>query len=82
MAWHALAVLRLRESVSVRLLARRRHESEAQQPHEPALSELLLRRWRSGDWTVAPEDLPAHAEEDREAWEIRASRTGVLHIES
>lgn len=56
-AWHAVAALRLRESSSSRVAARRRTESETQQPHLPVLSELLLQRWRSGDWEVAPEDL-------------------------
>jgi hypothetical protein len=54
-AWHALAALRLRESSSMRVATRRRVEYESQQPHPPALSELLLLRWRAGDWTVAPE---------------------------
>ena len=54
-AWHALEALRLRESLSTRVVNRRRVEYESRQPHPPALSELLLLRWRSGDWTVAPE---------------------------
>ncbi len=54
-AWHALEALRLRESLSTRVVNRRRAEYESRQPHPPALSELLLLRWRSGDWTVAPE---------------------------
>jgi hypothetical protein len=56
-AWRAVTVLRLRESSSSRVADRRRVESETQQPHLPVLSELLLQRWRSGDWDVAPEDL-------------------------
>lgn len=56
-AWRALAALRLRESVSVRVSTRRRSEYEAGRPHAPALSDLLLRRWRGGDWSVAPEQL-------------------------
>jgi hypothetical protein len=54
-AWHALATLRLRESLSERVAARRREEYENQEPHASPLSELLLQRWRAGDWTVAPE---------------------------
>jgi hypothetical protein len=56
-AWLAVTALRLRESSSSRIAARRRTESESQQAHLPVLSELLLLRWRSGDWNVAPEDL-------------------------
>jgi hypothetical protein len=56
-AWSAVTELRLRESSSSRIATRRRIESETQQPHLPVLSELLLQRWRSGDWTVAPKDL-------------------------
>jgi len=58
-AWHAVNALRERESASARIAARRRVEYESQQPHPPALSELLLLRWRAGDWTVAPEDVLA-----------------------
>ena len=56
-AWRALAVLRLRESSSVSIATRRRVEYESQEAHAPALSELLLLRWRAGDWTVEPESL-------------------------
>jgi hypothetical protein len=56
-AWHALAALRLRESADERVAERRRSEYENGRPHPSALSEILLLRWRSGDWTVAPEDL-------------------------
>jgi hypothetical protein len=58
-AWRALVALRVRESASGRVAARRRTEYENQQPHVPSLSELLLMRWRAGDWAVAPEDLLA-----------------------
>lgn len=57
MAWRALAALRSRESSSVRIATRRQVEYESQQAHQPALSELLLVRWRAGDWTVSPERL-------------------------
>jgi hypothetical protein len=56
-AWRAVTALRVRESSSSRVAARRRIESETLQPHLPVLLELLLQRWRSGDWKVAPEDL-------------------------
>jgi hypothetical protein len=57
MAWQALAALRMRESTSEPVRVRRRIEYEAGKPHPALLSELLLRRWRAGDWTVAPEQL-------------------------
>ncbi len=56
-AWHALAVVRGCESVNEALETRRRLEWGAGQQHAPTLSELLLERWRAGDWTVAPEEL-------------------------
>jgi hypothetical protein len=56
-AWRTLVALRGRESVNEVLAARRRLEFEAGRPLAPALSELLLERWRAGDWTVMPEDL-------------------------
>jgi len=54
-AWRALEALRSRESSSARIATRRRVEYESHQAHAPALSELLLLRWRAGDWTVSPE---------------------------
>jgi hypothetical protein len=66
-AWHAIEALRERESSSVRVATRKRLEYASQQPHPPALSELLLLRWRAGDWTVAPERLLAQVAADREA---------------
>jgi hypothetical protein len=39
-----------------------RREYEAGQPFAPVLSELLLDRWRAGDWTVMPQDLLAWLE--------------------
>jgi hypothetical protein len=50
-------MLRLRESGSEQVAARRRDEYEAQRPHLMALSELLLLRWRAGDWGVDPAQL-------------------------
>jgi hypothetical protein len=50
-------MLRLRESGSEQVAARRRDEYEGQRPHLMALSELLLLRWRAGDWGVDPAQL-------------------------
>jgi hypothetical protein len=41
--------------MSARVTARRRLEYDNGQAHPRALSELLLDRWREGDWAVAPE---------------------------
>ena len=56
-AWHALTALRVRESENRTLAARRRLETETSTTRAPALSELLLTRWRAGNWTVTPDDL-------------------------
>ena len=56
-AWQALAAVRGWESTSEALAMRRRLESEAHQPHASTLSELLHERWRTGDWTVEPDDV-------------------------
>ncbi len=56
-AWRALTALRLCESASEEVAARRRSEWDARQPHASTLSELMLMRWRGGDWTVTPEDV-------------------------
>jgi hypothetical protein len=56
-AWQVLTALRLSESANEQIVARRRQEWEAREPHALTLSELLLGRWRAGDWAVAPEDL-------------------------
>ena len=56
-AWQTLVALRGLESVNEVLAARRRLEYEAGQPLAPVLSEVLLDRWRAGDWTVTPQDL-------------------------
>ena len=53
-AFAALALLRTRESENEVLEDRRREEWTARQPHTPVLSELLLQRWRAGDWAVEP----------------------------
>lgn len=70
-AWRALAALRLRESSSARILTRRRLEFESQQAHAPALSELLLMRWRAGDWSVEPERLLDQFSADDESTPIQ-----------
>jgi hypothetical protein len=54
-----LIALRQCESKSERIADRRRGESEAKQAHAPTLSQLLLVRWRAGDWAVLPEDVSA-----------------------
>ena len=56
-AWHVLIALRQCESTSARLADRRRTESETRLEHAPTLSQLLLGRWRAGDWAVLPEDV-------------------------
>jgi hypothetical protein len=56
-AWRVLVALRVSESESARIIARRRIERDLSQPHAATLSELLLERWRAGDWAIAPEDL-------------------------
>jgi|SRR5439155_18923428 len=56
-AWQTLAALRGRESLNPVLATRRRLEHETGQAHAPVLSDLLLERWRAGDWTVTPQDL-------------------------
>lgn len=56
-AWHALEALREHEATSERVVARRRVEYESGEPHRPPLSQLLLERWRLGDWTVGPDQV-------------------------
>jgi hypothetical protein len=56
-AWQALALLRTRESGNEALATRRQLRFEALETKATSLSELLLERWRAGDWTVVPEDL-------------------------
>ena len=58
-AWHVLIALRKCESRRMRLADRRRVESEGHLEHAPTLSQLLLGRWRAGDWAVLPEDVSA-----------------------
>lgn len=65
-ALEALDLLRQRETGSVSVAARRRAEYEQGIEHPRALSELMLKRWRAGDWTISPNqvlaqltDLPA-----------------------
>jgi hypothetical protein len=63
--WQALEALRLHESASERVATRRRSEYENGRPHPSALSEMLLTRWRAGDWTVVPEDVLSHFQSSR-----------------
>jgi hypothetical protein len=56
-AWQALEALREHEATSERVVARRCLENENGEPHRPALSQLLLDRWRGGNWTVAPDQV-------------------------
>jgi hypothetical protein len=56
-AWQALGVLRTWESGNEALATRRQLQWEADRTQAASLSELLLERWRAGDWTVVPEDL-------------------------
>ena len=65
--WEALTILRLRESDNAQLAARRRDEYEGQLPRAPSLSELLLFRWRAGDWGVEPEQLLEQIQRDQSA---------------
>jgi hypothetical protein len=48
-ALEAVYLLRQREIGSVRVAARRRAEYEQGVEHPPALSEIMLKRWRAGD---------------------------------
>lgn len=54
-AFETLALLRRRESKSEAVAGRRRREWEARQSCSPVLSELLIQRWRAGDWALEPE---------------------------
>ncbi len=65
LAWQALAALREHEAVSERVAARRRLEYENGVAHPASLSELLLGRWRGGDWTVPPEQVLLQMEAQR-----------------
>jgi hypothetical protein len=69
-AFETLALLRRRESNSEAVAGRRQQEWKARQPYSPVLSELLLQRWRAGDWALEPEKVRdrcsrAIADEDR-----------------
>ena len=58
-ALHAVASLRRREQDSVQVAVRRRAEYEHGVEHPPALSDILLTRWRAGDWTISPDHVLA-----------------------
>ena len=53
-ALQAVASLRQREQDSVQVAVRRRAEYEHGVEHPLALSDILLTRWRAGDWTINP----------------------------
>jgi hypothetical protein len=55
----AVVLLRERESTSVQVAARRREEYEHGVERAPGLSEIMLRRWRAGDWTISPDHVLA-----------------------
>jgi hypothetical protein len=54
-AFETLALLRGRESKSEAVAGRRQEEWAARQSYSAVLSELLLQRWRAGDWALEPE---------------------------
>ena len=58
-AGRALVAVRAREEGSARLAERRQRELAGGETLAPPLSELLLQRWRAGDWAVPPETLLA-----------------------
>jgi len=58
-AWRTLAMLRTRESGNSALATRRQLQWEAHQTQAISLSELLLKRWRAGDWGLEPRDVLA-----------------------
>ena len=62
-ALEALHLLRQRETESVSVAARRRAEYEQGVEHPPVLSEIMLKRWRAGDWTVSPNQVLAQLTE-------------------
>jgi hypothetical protein len=62
-ALEALDLLRQREIASDSVAARRRAEYEQGVEHPRALSELMLKRWRAGDWTVSPDQVLAQLTE-------------------
>jgi hypothetical protein len=50
----AVVLLREQESISIQVAVRRRAEYEHGLEHPPALSDIMLKRWRAGDWTISP----------------------------
>ena len=58
-ALQAVASLRQREQDSVQVAVRRRAEYEHGIEHPLPLSDILLTRWRAGDWTISPDHVLA-----------------------
>ena len=54
-ALEAIVLLRKQESISAQVAVRRQAEYEQGLEHPPALSEIMLKRWRAGDWTISPD---------------------------
>ena len=54
-ALEAIVLLRKQESISAQVAVRRQAEYEQGIEHPPALSEIMLKRWRAGDWTISPD---------------------------
>jgi hypothetical protein len=82
-AFETLALLRGRESKSEAVAGRRQQEWEASQSYSPVLSELLLRRWRAGNWALEPEKVrdrcrSAIADEDQRSSMPNSWRAGGL----
>jgi hypothetical protein len=50
----AVDLLRQREIESVEVVTRRRAEYEQGVEHPATLSDIMLKRWRAGDWTISP----------------------------
>jgi len=55
----AVVVLKEQESISAQVAVRRQAEYEQGIEHPPALSEIMLKRWRAGDWTISPDHVLA-----------------------
>jgi hypothetical protein len=58
-ALEAVIILREQESISVQVASRRRAEYEQGVEHPSALSEIMLKRWRAGDWSISPDQVIA-----------------------
>lgn len=56
-AWQVIAILRGLESKNTAVSTRRRLERDEGRLHAALLSELLVERWRAGDWGLEPRDV-------------------------